>query len=108
MQISSQNNALHVYQQRSDATAQSQTDLANSGAQNKPQVAPVPAQKDSVTLSNDAKLLAEANRAASTDDGSRTEKIARLRQQVQNGTYVPNERGIAEGILREDSALFAM
>ncbi len=106
MQISSQNTALHVYQQQTDKTAQSLTDAATQVSPAKTQAAPV--QKDSVNFSNDAKLLAEANRAASSEDGSRAEMISRLRSQVQNGTYVPNERGIAEGIMREDSALFAM
>ncbi len=108
MQISSQNNALNVYQKHTDKSAQSQTDMATQNNQSKASGAPKPAQHDSVNFSNDAKLLAEATRAASTDDGSRAEMVARLRSEVQNGTYVPNERGIAEGILREDSALFAM
>ncbi len=111
MQISSQSNPLNIYQQNTDKTAQIQSDNQISAAQtgqNKASAAPNKPQSDSVNFSADAKLLAEANRAASTEDSSRAEMVARLRSEVQSGTYKPNDRSIAEGILREDSALFAM
>ncbi len=64
---------------------------------------------DSVDFSADARLLAEATRVAlhgAETDAQRTDKVARLKSEVQNGTYQVNERGIAEGLAREESLLF--
>ncbi len=106
MQISSQSNPVQLYQQSTDITAQIQGDTQVKAT--KADAVSKNPQGDSVTISADAKLLAEANRAASTEDGSRAAMIAGLREQVQNGTYTPNATSIAQGIMREDSALFHM
>ncbi len=106
MQISSQINPLSVYQQHTDKASQAQSTTAQQPQTKAAPVENASAKTDSVTFSADAKLLAEANRVASTQDAGRAEKIASLRDQVQNGTYVANEAGIAQGLVREDSALF--
>ncbi len=110
MQISTQNSSpLQIYQQHTDKVVQGKVPVpAQQDTAKKTGDATATAQNDSVTLSNNAKLLAEANRAASTEDGSRASMIARLREQVQNGTYVIDDRSIAEGIVREDKGLFTV
>ncbi len=61
---------------------------------------------DVVTVSHDARLLAEASRAAQDAPDVRTDKVAALRIQVQNGTYKPDSRLIASALINEEPALF--
>ena len=61
---------------------------------------------DVVTVSHDARLLAEANRVAQDTPDVRTDKVASLRIQVQNGTYRPDSRLIASALINEEPGLF--
>ncbi len=108
MQISSQTNPLNIYQQRTDTISQNRNISAGQAVSVPLTTQPAPTQSDSVHFSSDAKLLAEATKVASADDGSRVEMIARLREQVQNGTYSMDDKKIAEGIVKEDSVLFTV
>ncbi len=108
-----QANPMHIYQQSGQSPIQNtHTAQHEATEQKKLSSAERPVQKtDSISLSNDARLLAEANRVAmqsSETDSSRTETIARLKAEVKNGTYQANERGIAEGLVREESHLFVV
>ncbi len=93
--------SLNIYRQQSEQVARANEQDA-SKTQN---VAPQP-KGDSVKLSDDAKMMAQARGVASETPDVRAEKVAALREQVQNGTYkIDNER-VAEGILKEDMGLF--
>ncbi len=101
MQITSNSSHLQIYQhQKSDKinAEQSSTDARPKG--------PAP-KNDSVHFSQDAKLLADAQSVASSSADVRADKVAQLREQVQNGTYQVDAQKIAENILREDMAIFA-
>lgn len=63
---------------------------------------------DVVTVSHDARLLAEANRVAQDAPDVRADKVASLRIQVQNGTYRPDSRLIASALIDEEPGLFMM
>ncbi|WP_022669825.1 flagellar biosynthesis anti-sigma factor FlgM [Hippea alviniae] len=52
---------------------------------------------DKVEISPQAKLLAELQ----DDSSSKAEKIARIKAQIENGTYKPNIDEIAKSILKE-------
>ncbi len=52
---------------------------------------------DKVEISKEAKLLAELQ----DDSSSQAEKIARIKAQIENGTYKPNIDEIAKSILKE-------
>ncbi len=60
---------------------------------------------DKVSLSEDATLRSVALRAAGTETDDRAERIAALRDQVRNGTYQPDNKKTAAGIVREDLSL---
>ncbi len=106
-----QSKPLHIYQNSAHVNVQSNQIPANVLADNETytQVKNSSPKTDSVDFSTDARLLAEANRVAmqgSEGDTSRADKIARLKSQVQSGTYQADEKGIAEGLVREESHLF--
>lgn len=61
---------------------------------------------DKVAISEDAALRSVAVRAAMAEPDTRAEKIAALKAQIQNGTYEPDNKKIAEGIVREDLSIF--
>ena len=63
---------------------------------------------DSVTVSFDARLMMEANVTAQQAQDVRQEKVDALRIQVQNGTYQPDSRLIAQNLLREEQGLFLL
>ncbi|MBO4314189.1 MAG: flagellar biosynthesis anti-sigma factor FlgM [Desulfovibrio sp.] len=63
---------------------------------------------DVVTVSHDARLLAEANRAAQDAPDVRADKVEALRIQVRNGTYRPDSRLIASALVDEEPALFML
>ena len=96
-----QSNRLNAYQQQAEklAKARQEQGSAQSG-----QVAA--SQGDSVNLSQEAKLLAEANRTAKDAEDVRQEKIDMLKAQVENGTYEVDSRRIAEGLVREQLDLW--
>ncbi len=57
---------------------------------------------DKVTLSQDAKLYRAGLDQALKADEVRTERVQELKVKVQDGTYEPNSRRIAEKMIRED------
>ncbi len=106
-----QSNPMHIYQNTGQNTLHN---IQSSETQNTEQLKQKNIQKpnpssDSVTFSNDAKLMAEATRVAMQGiegESSRADKVARLKAEVQSGSYEVNEKGIAEGLLREESHFF--
>ena len=61
---------------------------------------------DRVTLSDNAKLVSQATKAAGDASDIRTDKVASLKAQVEAGTYQPDSKKIAEKMLTMDSELF--
>ena len=61
---------------------------------------------DTVSVSQDALLLTEARRTAQNTPDVRADKVESLRIQVANGTYQPDSRLIAAGLVREEPGLF--
>ncbi len=108
MQIITQSSSFNIYNQSADKTNQSE--LIKSSRFDS-SVNSVKSKGDSINFSSDAKLLAEANRVAlqgHESDVIRSEKVAYLKNQVQAGNYETNSFAIAEGVAREESALFMM
>ncbi|EPR41713.1 flagellar biosynthesis anti-sigma factor protein FlgM [Desulfovibrio sp. X2] len=62
---------------------------------------------DKVSLSSEGTLRSLAVRSAGTDPDVRAEKIADLKARIKDGTYQPDNKKIAEGIVREDLSLIA-
>ncbi len=92
---------LNIYRNQSEQVARSSEQEGPVKAQNT--AAP---KGDSVELSGDAKMMAEAHGVASGTSDVRTEKVAALREQIQNGTYTVDNNRVAEGILKEDMGFF--
>ena len=61
---------------------------------------------DTVSVSQDALLLTGARRTAQNTPDVRADKVESLRIQVANGTYQPDSRLIAAGLVREEPGLF--
>jgi len=57
---------------------------------------------DKVSVSSDAKLVAEAAKIASDSPDVRVDRVEQLRQQVQSGNYTPNSRLIAQKLVESD------
>jgi negative regulator of flagellin synthesis FlgM len=57
---------------------------------------------DRVSVSSDAKLVAEAAKAAEAAPDVRTDKVEALRAQVQAGTYTPNSQLIAQKMVQSE------
>ncbi len=57
--------------------------------------------KDEVVLSPTANKLSEARRNISNIADIREQKIARIKMQIENGTYQVNPKKIATGLLME-------
>ena len=95
----SQISSLNLYRQQQTEKVQGERPAVSRSGDAAPE-------GDSVSLSSEARLMAEANRTAQTSPDIRQEKVDMLKAQVQDGTYrVDNER-IAQGLLREDMGLF--
>ncbi|QLA20420.1 flagellar biosynthesis anti-sigma factor FlgM [Desulfolutivibrio sulfoxidireducens] len=62
---------------------------------------------DTVTLSGDAKLFAQAVRDAQSDSGVRTDRVAELKALVESGEYQPDSRKIAEKLLLSEIDLLS-
>ena len=60
-----------------------------------------PASADQVSVSDTARDLAKLRSAVGDPDSVREEKIAKLREAVENGTYHPDVRETAKKMLRE-------
>ncbi len=93
---------LNIYRQQSEQVAP-----ANEQAGSKAHKVAA-AQGDKVQLSDDAKMMAQARGVANETPDVRAEKVAALRDQVQNGTYQIDNKKVAEGILKEDMGLFGL
>lgn len=57
---------------------------------------------DKISLSEDATLRSVALRTAAVEPEARAERVAALKEQVRNGTYQPDNKKTAAGIVRED------
>lgn len=57
---------------------------------------------DKISLSEDATLRSVALRTANVEPEARAERVAALKEQVRNGTYQPDNKKTAAGIVRED------
>jgi flagellar biosynthesis anti-sigma factor FlgM len=58
-----------------------------------------PATRDAAEVSTAARALAEAAKAVHDADEARAELILRLRQQIADGTYEPDEEAVARALL---------
>lgn len=96
----SQVSSLNVYRQQ-------QTERAQGERGASPATPGAVSEGDSVSLSNEARLMAEANRTAQASPDIRQEKVDTLKAQVQSGTYKMDNERIAQGLLREDMSFFA-
>ena len=56
-------------------------------------------ESDRVCISEGSRLLQEALRTGASAGDTGSEKVAALREQIQNGTYRPDSRKIAGGML---------
>lgn len=65
-----------------------------------------PAGGDTISVSRDALLLTEARRTAQNTPDVRADRVAELREQVDNGTYTIDAQAIAESLVREEPSLF--
>lgn len=63
-------------------------------------------ESDTVVLSEEARLRGQALQVASLDSGVRAERVQELKARVQDGTYEPDLRKVAENLLRSDLDLF--
>lgn len=61
---------------------------------------------DTVNVSDNARMLAEINRAAQDSSDIRQDKVALLKAQVDNGAYQMDNTRIATALLREDMDIF--
>ncbi len=61
---------------------------------------------DNISVSEDARLLATAMKAAQEAPDIREDEVARLKEQVDAGTYNANGRTIAEKLIAEELDLF--
>lgn len=57
---------------------------------------------DTVKISDKGKLYAQALRDSQEVEGVRKELVASLKEQIQAGTYAPDARKIAEGLLKSE------
>ncbi len=60
------------------------------------------ASSDKVTLSQGARLYKAGMEEALNSDEVRTEKVNEIKAQVENGTYKPDSRKIAEKMINQD------
>lgn len=61
---------------------------------------PASRQADSVTLSNSSERLRRAQELAAAAPDVRAEKVAALKEEVQNGTYQVDNQALAEKLLK--------
>lgn len=63
---------------------------------------------DRVSVSHDARLLAEGMRAAQNSPDIHADRVASLRQSLANGSYPIDARRIAYRLAHEEAALFRL
>ncbi len=63
-------------------------------------------EKDTISLSSEAKLLAVGLREAQNAPEVRREKVDALKQQIADNTYTPNTKNIATKIVDEQMELW--
>lgn len=78
---------------QTDANAKGKTDSAPGVKKHAP--------KDSVDLSQEARILAGIRKRLSETPDVRHDKVEALKQAIENGTYRPSAEDIADAILRE-------
>ncbi|WP_027185729.1 flagellar biosynthesis anti-sigma factor FlgM [Desulfovibrio inopinatus] len=61
---------------------------------------------DKVNFSDEAKLFATSVRTAQNASGTRADKVAALKAQVEAGTYQPDSRKTAENMLAQDLEIY--
>lgn len=61
---------------------------------------------DRVSMSRNAVLLAEGMRTAQNSPDVRTDRVASLRDRIENGAYAINSKELALNLLREEPGLF--
>ena len=61
--------------------------------------------QDRVSLSDEARLMAEAAHTANTAPDVRAERVAELKARVDNGTYSVDNRALAAAIVRDDLSI---
>ena len=82
-----------------------QTELAQQEKPREATAAPE-SRGDRISLSDDARIMAEAKRTAQEAPDIRQDKVAELKAQVESGTYTVDSRKVAAAMLREDMAIF--
>ncbi len=86
--------ALNVY--RSAQVQNKPAEAGSSAAASAPT-----AQQDRLALSDQGRLVADAQRAITSVPDVRTELVSAIRNDLQNGTYVVDSQKAAEGLLKE-------
>jgi flagellar biosynthesis anti-sigma factor FlgM len=92
-------NISRTYVQNADATQNN----AAAGKPHKHHHHAQSPQADSVSLSDSAKALANAQQAVQDASDVRSEKVADIKQRVQDGTYDVPSRLLARNILEQQS-----
>src|SRR5437588_8554142 len=92
--------AARTYVQNADATRTAATSAAAQQSA-KAQCQAQPPRADSVTLSANARSLAAAREAVQSAPDVRSEKVADIKQRVDDGTYTVNSSVLARKMLRE-------
>lgn len=87
-------NPIHIYRQVQQTTLNRQTKTDPAAA------APVQDRQDALTLSEAAQGMAEAMKRAQEAPDVRQEKVAVLKQQLNQGAYRVDSRQTAESLLR--------
>lgn len=72
--------------------------MAADGAASKGAAAP---QEDTLALSEQGRLIADAQRAVASVADVRTSLVSAIRHDLENGRYVVDSRKAAEGLLKE-------
>ena len=101
------NNTIDSYQK---VTTDSTNASKKSAAVNNNAEANLAPQNDTVNLSNEAKLRTQAYTDAMSAPDARAEKVAKLKEQVNSGTYTPNSMRTARAMVADmftDKALYA-
>lgn len=62
--------------------------------------------RDDVTVSQDARLLSEAYKAASGDNDERQARVEALKALVQNGQYQTDSQDIARNLVRDELDIY--
>lgn len=89
-------------QQALDKTGAKKIDKAKRGATS----ATCCSGNDSVSISDDARLLGVANAESRAAPDVRRERVEQLKAEVQAGTYQVDSRAVADNLVRDDLELY--